>query len=104
LTEALLIRETKHGLSFDIHVNPHASRAEIAGIAEGMLKVKVTAPPVEGAANDACILLLSKKLGLRKSQIKITAGAKGRKKTILVSDITRTELERKFRELNLDHS
>ncbi|MDD3258863.1 MAG: DUF167 domain-containing protein [Smithellaceae bacterium] len=100
MTDTLLIRETKNGLSFDIHVNPHASRAEIAGISGGMLKVKVTAPPVEGAANDACIELLAKKLGLRKSLLKISAGAKGRKKTILVSDINRTELEQRFRSLD----
>jgi len=101
LTPALLIRETKNGLSFDIHVNPHASRAQIAGIADGMLKVKVTAPPVEGAANDACIELLAKKLRLRKSLLKISAGARGRKKTILVSDVNRTELEQRLRSLDL---
>jgi uncharacterized protein (TIGR00251 family) len=102
LTHALLIRETKNGLSFDIHVNPHASRAEIAGISEGMLKVKVTAPPVEGAANEACIVLLAKKLGLRKSQMKISAGAKGRKKTIMVSSISKTDLEQKIHQLDID--
>ena len=104
MTNTLLIRETKNGLSFDIHVNPHASRAGIAGLAEGMLKVKVTAPPVEGAANEAVIALLSKKLGLRKSQIKISAGAKGRKKTILVGDISKTDLEQKINQLDIDHS
>lgn len=103
MTHTLLIRETKNGLSFDIHVNPHASRAVIAGISEGMLKVKVTAPPVEGAANEACIGLLSKKLGLRKSQIKISAGAKGRKKTILVSEISKTDLEQRIHQLDIDH-
>ena len=66
---------------------------------EGMLKVKVTSPPVEGAANVACILLLSKKLGLKKSQMEITAGAKGRNKTILVRDIGKDELERKIEAL-----
>jgi len=99
LTETILLRETKNGVTFDIHVNPHASRAEIAGIAEGMLKVKVTAPPVEGAANEACILLLSKKLGLKKSQLDIAAGAKGRKKTILVREIGKDQLEQKIQAL-----
>ena len=103
MTETPLIRETKNGLVFDIHVNPHASRAGIAGLAEGMLKVKVTAPPVEGAANDACIVLIAKKLGLRKSQMTISAGAKGRKKTILVTDISKTELEQRIRKLDIDH-
>lgn len=99
MAQAVLIRETKNGVTFDIQVNPHASRAEIAGFAEGMLKVKVTAPPVEGAANAACVLLLSKKLGLKKSQIDITAGAKGRNKTILVKDISKTDLEQKIKAL-----
>lgn len=99
MTETILLRETKNGVTFDIHVNPHASRAEIAGIAEGMLKVKVTAPPVEGAANEACILLLSKKLGLKKSQLDIAAGSKGRKKTILVRDIGKDQLEQKIQAL-----
>lgn len=104
MTHTLLIRETKNGLSFDIHVNPHASRAGIAGISEGVLKVKVTAPPVEGAANEACIGLLSKIMELRKSQIKISAGARGRKKTILVSEISKTDLEQKINQLDIDHS
>ena len=100
----MLIRETKNGLSFDIHVNPHASRTGISGISEGMLKLKVTAPPVEGAANEACIDLLAKTLKLRKSQMKISAGAKGRKKTILVSEISKTDLERKIHQLDAGHS
>lgn len=100
MAEKLPIREIKDGLSFDIHVNPHASRAEIAGIADGLLKVKVTAPPVEGAANDACIGLLSKKLGLRKSQIKISLGARGRRKTILVREISKTELEQRIEKMD----
>jgi hypothetical protein len=100
----MLIRETKNGLSFDIHVNPHASRAGISGISEGMLKLKVTAPPVEGAANEACIDLLAKTLKLRKSQMKISAGAKGRKKTILVSEISKSDLERKIYQLDAGHS
>ncbi|HNZ10305.1 MAG: hypothetical protein BWX99_00915 [Deltaproteobacteria bacterium ADurb.Bin151] len=104
MSSSILIRETKNGLSFDIHVNPHASRAGISGISEGMLKIKVTAPPVEGAANEACIDLLAKSLKLRKSQMKISTGAKGRKKTILVSEISKTDLERKIRQLETGHS
>ncbi len=104
MADTLLIRETKNGLTFDIHVNPHTSRAGIAGLAEGMLKIKVTAPPVEGAANEACIVLLSKKLGLRKSQMEIVAGARGRKKTILVKEIDRGELEQKIAQLDIRNS
>jgi uncharacterized protein YggU (UPF0235/DUF167 family) len=59
---------------------------------------------VEGAANAACIGLLSKELHLRKSQMTIAAGAHGRKKTILVGDISRADLEQKIRQMNVDRS
>ena len=98
------LTESKKGLTFDIHVTPHASRAEITSIQDGAFKVRVTAPPVEGAANEACIELLSKKLGLRKSQMKISAGARGRKKTILVREISKADLEQKIHKLAIDHS
>jgi hypothetical protein len=96
LSSILRLRESKHGLTFDIQVTPHSSRAEIAGIQEGLLKIKITALPVEGAANEACIKLLAKTFDLRKSQIEILTGAKSRKKTILVKDISRAELEMKI--------
>lgn len=90
------VKESRKGLSFDIHVIPHASRAEIAGIQDGALKVRVTAPPVEGAANAACIKLLASALGLKKSQMEISAGAKSRRKTVTVNNIGKSELERKI--------
>ena len=90
------LRESKKGLIFDIQVIPHASRAEIAGVQEGAFKVKVTAPPVEGAANEACIKLLARELGLKKSQMEISSGAKSRKKTVMIKDISKAELETKI--------
>jgi hypothetical protein len=95
----VLLRESKNGLSFDIQVIPHASRAGIVGAQEGALKIKVTAPPVEGAANEACIKLLAKELGLKKSQIEIFSGAKSRKKTVMIKDISKAELETKIRNI-----
>ena len=86
----------KKGITFDIQVIPNASRTEIAGVQEGVFKVKVTAPPMEGAANEACIKLLAKELGLKKSQMEISSGAKSRKKTVLIKDISKAELETKI--------
>lgn len=88
----LKLQESKRGLTFGIHVIPHASRAEIVCIQDGAFKVRVTAPPVEGAANAACIKLLAGELGLKKSQIEISSGAKSRKKTVLVKNIGKTDL------------
>ena len=92
----LQLRESKHGLTFDIQVTPHAASAQLVGVQEGMLKIKVTALPVEGAANEACIKLLAKTLALKKSQMEIFVGGKSRKKTVLVKDISRKELEIKI--------
>lgn len=94
MTITLLVKESGNGCTFDIQVTPRASRAAIAGIQDGILKVKVTALPVEGAANEACIKLLAKELGLKKSQLDIFAGRKSRHKTIVVKYITRMELEK----------
>ena len=96
MTNIVLLRESKKGLTFDIQVIPHASRAELVGAQNGVLKIKVTAPPVEGAANEACIKLLAKELGLKKSQMEISSGAKSRKKTVMIKDINRGELETKI--------
>ena len=93
MTNMVRVRESKKGLTFDIQVIPHASRAEIAGVQEGAFKVKVTAPPVEGAANEACIKLLAKELGLKKSQMEISSGIKSRKKTVMIKDISKEELQ-----------
>ncbi len=90
------LKESKKGVTFDIQVIPNASRAGLAGIQDGIIKVKVSAPPVEGAANEACIKLLAKELGLKKSQMEISSGAKSRKKTVMIKDIDKTELETKI--------
>lgn len=92
----VFLRESKKGLTFDIRVIPHASRAEIVGVQDGSFKIKVTVPPIEGAANEACIKLLAKELGLKRSQMEIASGAKSRKKTIMVKDISKVELETKI--------
>jgi len=96
LNNTITLKESKKGLTFDIQVNPHASRAEISGVQEGAFKLKVTAPPVEGAANEACIRLLADELKLKKSQLEIFSGSKSRKKTVLVKNASKAELESKI--------
>ncbi len=90
------LKESKKGLTFDIHVIPHASRAEIVCIQDGAFKIKVAAPPVEGAANEACIKLMAGELKLKKSQMEISSGAKSRRKTIMVKNMNKLELELKI--------
>lgn len=95
----LTIRETSKGLSFDIRVIPGASKNEAVGIQDGALKVKLTAPPVEGKANRACVEFLAGLLGVRRSALAITSGEKSRKKTVSVTGLVRGELEERLKDL-----
>jgi uncharacterized protein len=83
----LKITETTEGVLFGIHVQPRASRNEICGIQGDELKVRLTSPPVEDAANRLCVEFLAKLLGVAKSRVSITAGAKSRHKTVKVAGV-----------------
>lgn len=80
----LPIQDHPSGLSFRIRVQPKSSRNQILGMQDDALKLKITAPPVEGAANKACIELLAKALGVPKSCLEITSGQASRAKTMFV--------------------
>jgi uncharacterized protein (TIGR00251 family) len=82
------IDETPEGVILNIMVQPRGSRNEIVGIQGDALKVKLTAPPVEGAANKMCVEFLAKKLGVRKSDVEILTGKSSRKKRVLVRSTT----------------
>lgn len=85
----LKITETADGVIFNIHVQPRASRNEICGIQGEEIKLRLTSPPVEDAANKLCMEFLAKQLGVAKSRVSIIAGTKSRHKTVRVSGITR---------------
>jgi uncharacterized protein (TIGR00251 family) len=78
------IKKTDIGISFKIYVQPKASKNSIVGLHDDALKIRLTAPPVDGAANKLCIKYLSKITGISKSAFEITAGHTSRKKHILV--------------------
>ena len=85
---SLKITETEGGVIFTVHVQPRASRTEICGLQGDELKLRLTSPPVEDAANRLCIEFLAKKIGVAKSSVAIIAGMKSRHKTIRVAGIT----------------
>lgn len=71
------------GISFPVRVQPRASRNEITGLHDGALRVRLKAPPVEGAANKMCLKFLGKTLDVPKSSLEITAGRTSRRKRVL---------------------
>jgi uncharacterized protein (TIGR00251 family) len=90
------ITKTERGIVFSIRVLPRSSRCEIAGIHGDALKLKITAPPVDGKANDECVRFLSETLGIKKSRISIVAGHTSRNKRIAISQITERDMESIF--------
>jgi len=89
----LAVREHEGAVSFDILVQPRASRAKLGPVHDGRLKVAVTAPPVDGEANAAVIELLAKQLGVARGAIEIAAGQTGRRKTVRVRGVARAAIE-----------
>jgi uncharacterized protein (TIGR00251 family) len=78
----------------EIKVTPRASRDEIAGMRDGVLGVRVTAAPVDDAANRAVVKLIAKRAGVAKGRVRIARGAKGRRKLIEIEGAGPDELRR----------
>lgn len=78
--------------TLSVRVQPRASRNEVAGLVGETLKIRLTAPPVEGAANDACLAFLAKLLDLAPSRLAIVQGARSRTKLIRITGLTQAEV------------
>lgn len=78
------LRSSAEGCLLDVYVQPKASRSEVVGVHQGSLKIRLTAPPVEGEANKECVKFLAKLLGIPKSDIRIVQGHKSRQKMLLI--------------------
>jgi uncharacterized protein (TIGR00251 family) len=86
------LRQGKEGILLRLNIQPRASKNEIIGIhGETALKIRLTSPPVEGAANSACIEFLANILEIKKSQIEITSGQKSRIKKLKITGISLEE-------------
>jgi len=83
-------------MRINVRVVPRSSKNSIEW-EEGTLKVRLTAPPVDGAANEALLTLLAQRLGLPKRDIHIIQGATGRHKTIEITGMTSQAIEQKIK-------
>ena len=81
-------------LRFAVRVQPRASRTEIVGTHGDALKVRLAAPPVDGAANDALVALLADALAVPRRAVRIVAGASSRPKTVEVDGTTADAVQR----------
>lgn len=84
----LRIVPTATGVRVSIRVQPRASADEIAGAHGDALRIRLTAPPVEGAANDALVDFLASVLGIARRDVTIIAGSTSRSKIVELAGIT----------------
>ena len=89
----LWIQETPEGVIFKAAIQPKGSRNEIVGLKGDALNIRLTAPPVQGAANKMCIEFLAKSLKVRKSDVEIVRGQSSRIKQILVRRATPRKIQ-----------
>lgn len=82
----ILVRQEGEAASLRVHLQPKASREAVVGEVDGVLRLRVTAPPVNGRANEACLRLLAKALDLPVSRFRIAAGQHARVKTVRITD------------------
>ena len=89
----ITISESSGGATFAVRIHPRAKNNAITGEVDGALKVSLTAPPVGGKANEACIEFLAKLLKVPRSSITIASGQSSRKKVIRVEGLRAQELQ-----------
>ena len=91
-----MIRYTEHdgALTFAVRIVPRASRTGVAGEHEGALRVRVAAPPVEGAANAELIRFVAKLLGVASRDVEIVSGQASKMKLLRVRGTTGASVER----------
>ncbi len=82
------LTEKDGAVIFGVRVAARASRSEIVGEMDGALKVRIAAPPVDGAANAELIKVLSKTFGVSKSEVEILGGQTSKTKQIKISNLT----------------
>jgi uncharacterized protein (TIGR00251 family) len=70
-----------------IYVQPRASKTAIAGMHDGSIKIRLAAPPVDGAANAALIEFIAERVGVARSRVRLVSGASSRRKVIEIEGV-----------------
>jgi uncharacterized protein len=90
------LKPSANGVYLFVKVQPRASRNEFGEIAGDELKLKVTAPPVDAAANEAVVKMLAEVFGCARGAVQITRGQTSRHKTIFISGVTAEGIAKKL--------
>ncbi len=93
------IRDTPQGATFQVKVHPRARKNAIVGEVGDALKLALTAPPLEGRANEACIAFFAELLNVPRPSVTIAAGQSSRNKVIRLAGMKAAEVEVQLRPL-----
>ena len=88
MSSGLRVQEVNGRVRLGVHVQPRAARSEIAGLHGDALKVRLTSPPVDGAANEALVKFLAETFAVARRAVRILAGEHSRSKIVEVEGIT----------------
>lgn len=86
---------------FRVRLTPRGSRDEVDGVVDGVLHLRVSAPPVGGAANGALIRLIARELGVSRTSVRLVAGAAGRQKLVAVDGLAPGDVLARWPDLRL---
>src|SRR5262245_42684582 len=90
---APIVRDGKVGALLAVHVQPNSSQTHCAGRHGNALKIRVAAPPADGAANGALLKFLAGELSVARASLSIESGASGRQKVVLVKGMHAQQIE-----------
>lgn len=81
----------------NVYVQPRASKTQIAGMHDGHIKVRLAAPPVDGAANAALVQFVADKLGVAKSRVRLISGTSSRRKVLEIEGVDEQTVANRLR-------
>jgi uncharacterized protein len=72
----------------DVYIQPRASKTELAGLHDGVVKIRIAAPAIENAANQALVEFVAQQLGIAKRCVRVVAGGTSRRKVLEIDGVT----------------
>jgi hypothetical protein len=88
------IQEDEHGITIKVHLQPRAHKDRIVGVHGDALKLQITAAPVEGQANDACVAFFARALKIPKTKVAVVSGLGSRDKRVRLAGVARADVEK----------
>ncbi|HTD74121.1 MAG TPA: DUF167 domain-containing protein [Steroidobacteraceae bacterium] len=81
----------------EVYIQPRASKSEVAGMHDGIMKIRIAAPAVENAANVALTQFVAEALGISKQSVQIVSGLASRRKVLAIDGVTKEVIAAKLR-------